>query len=239
MKKVSTFLGLLLVLAMLLCACGGPEQPGNNTTGSANDTKTNESLESTGEQAAPAALSTAKDFEAFIRNNPWYTRALGCIFEKPEDIPARFYFYNGVGDHTQATGDELAFILDVFKQKNPNTENLDYAHNYVRLPVAKLNEGLSILGVTVEDIQIPDSWAYYDKTDCYYFWASDAYGVGRWSVTKVEKGTEGIVAVYWETEDYYWGDPTLEKGSMGAKMVLTMQQQPDGAYRILSNVPQK
>ena len=186
----------------------------------------------------PVGLSTEKDYEAFIRNNGWYTRALGCIFEKPEDIPAWFYFYGGVGDYAQATGEELAFTLDAFQKKNPNTENLDYAHEYTRLPVAKMNEALTVLGVTVEDIQIPDRWVYYDKTDSYYFWVSDAYGVEGWYVTRVEKGTEGTVAVYWETKGYYWGNPTLKEPLRGAKMVYTMQLQPDGTYRVLSNLPE-
>ena len=244
MKKVR-FLTLLTVLAMLLCACAvQPEQP-TEPTSSANPSETRETVantettETVDSTEPPAELSTAEDFEKFIRDNTWYWRAIGCIFEKPEEIPAWFYFYLGVGDYAQATGEELAFILDAFQKKNPNTENLDYAHEYIRLPVAKINGALSVLGVTVEDIQIPDRWVYFDKTDAYYFWVTDAYGVTGWTVTKVEKGTEGVVAVYWETEDYYWGDPTLASPSQGAKMVMTMQQMPDGTYRILSNVPQE
>lgn len=180
-------------------------------------------------------INTEKDYEAFIRNNEWYKRALGCVFDKPENLPAYFYFYLGVGDDTQATGEEFEFIMDAFVQKNPNGW-ADYGYEYTRLPVAKINEALSVFGITVEDIQIPDRWVYNEKLDCYYFWVTDAYGVGRWSVTKVEKGTEGIIAIYWESEESIM----LNSGEFlkNPKMVLTMQQQPDGTYRILSNVPQ-
>ena len=178
-------------------------------------------------------LHTEKDYEAFLNNNYWYQSAMGCWFEKPEDLPALFYFYGGVGDYTQATGDELAFILEAYKKKNPNIESLDYALNYERMPVAKMNEALSILGVTVEDIKLPISWVYHDKTDCYYFWVSDARIVDIWAVTKVEKGADGKIIVHWQTDArfYGWETPSV------IDMVLTMQLQSDGTYRILSNVP--
>ena len=180
-------------------------------------------------------LNTEKDYEAFIDNNYWYRRALGCVFDKPENLPAYLYFYSGVGDYTQATEEELAFILNAFVEKYPNGW-AEYGHEYKRLPVAKINEALSILGVTIEDIKIPSQWAYNENLDCYYFWVTDAYIVGRWSVTKVEKGSEGIIAVYWEAEQSIM----VKYGEFldNPKMVMTMQQQPDGTYRILSNVPQ-
>ncbi len=252
MKRMISLVAMLLVPVFLLCACVGvPKQPDNNTTGSTKTSSTdsaatsttgaeiNEDTASTDGQDAPAVLNTEEDFQEFIKSNQWYLRALGCIFEKPEEIPAEFYFYNGVGSNEQATDEELAFIIDAYKKKNPNSSNEAYAHNYIRLPVAKMNEALSILGVTVADMQIPDHWAYYDKLDAYYFWASDAYGVTGWSVTKVEKGTEGIVAVHWKTKGPYWGDPAMEEPLKDPKMVMTMQLQPDDTYRILSNLPQE
>lgn len=237
---------LILVASVTVgCTFTGSKKPGKKpddnppetteTTQNTQPTEPNATTPTQENEKAPAELSTAEDFESFIKKNEWYGRALGCIFEKPEELPARLYFYGGVGDYTQATGDELAFILDAYKKKNPNAESLDYAHNYMRMPVAKMNEALSILGVTVADIQIPDNWVYNDKTDCYYFWVSDAYLVSG-TVTKVEKGTEGIVAIYWETNDI--SIIGLESSSKPVKMVLTMQLQSDGTYRILSNVPQ-
>lgn len=264
MKKTISLIALLLVFSVLLGACvGQPEDTTGSTEGSTagqtepstNKTEptteetvgnTEPSTEETVENTEPsetventelsAELNTAEDFEKFIKDNEWYWRALGCIFEKPEELPAWFYFYLGVGESGQFTPEESAFLADAYKEKNPNG-NYD-AVSDIKLPVTKINEALSILGVTVEDIKIPQSWVYYDKTDSYYFWVSDAYGVTDWSVTKVEEGTEGIVAVYWETDGRYYGDPDLETPTKGAKMVLTMQQQPDGTYRVLSNVPQ-
>jgi len=91
--------------------------------------------------------------------------------------------------------------------------------------------------VTLSDVKIPDNWIYYDKTDSYYFWKSDAYGVVGWSVTDVAKDDEGIVKVYWETSAMHHNTATGEFWPKGVKMVMTMQAKPDGGYLILSNLP--
>lgn len=234
MKKTISFTVLLLMLAVLLGACAEqPKDTAGTTTGPATGTEGESSL-SREQQNVPAALTQEEEFQKLIQDNYWYWRALGCVFEKPEELPARLYFYLGVGDNTQATGEELDFILNAYKQKNPNGWE-DYGHEYMRLPVDKMNQALTVLGVTVEDIQIPDSWAYNEKLDCYYFWVSDAYGVDQWSVTKVEKGDSGKVTVYWETDARIFGFETPS----AITMALTMQEQSDGTYRILSNVPQE
>lgn len=258
MKRTISFIVLLLALVMLLSACVG--QP-TDTTGSTEGSTTGSTKGSTTSsteistlntapetttptqeaQKMPAELSTAEDFKEFINNNRWYWRTLGCAFEKPEDLPAYYYFYLGIGETSQQlTAEEQAFAKDAYQKKNPN--GYYDAVSDIKLPVAKINEAMSILGVTIEDIKIPDQWVYYDKTDSYYFWVSDAYGVDRWSVTKVEKGTEGIVAIYWEAQAY--GTPAEEQPVPGRivrghKMVMTMQLQSDGTYRVLSNLPQK
>ena len=183
----------------------------------------------------PVGLLMEEDYKDFIQNEFWYWRALGCTFEEPEDISAWFYFYLGVGENRQLTGEESVFLADAFKQKHPNSDYNTVTD--IKLPVSEINNALSILGVTAEDIQIPDRWVYYDRTDAYYFWVSDAYGVDDWSVTRVEKDGEGKVAVYWETEGAYWNTVTGEFVE-GAKMVMTMQEQTDGTLCILSNVPQ-
>jgi len=191
-----------------------------------------------GQEGNSVDLTAIEEFRAIMKSNQWYGRAWDCTFEKPEDINAYFFFYNGVGANEQATDEELAFIVDAFKKRNPNTDNVNYAYNYKRLPVEKINEGLAVLGVTLEDIQIPDRWVYNEKTDAYYFWVSDAFGVTGVDVTKVEKSEDGIMKAYWETEHYHLNTAT-GKFMHGAKMVMTLQEQPDGTYRVLSNVPQE
>ena len=253
MKKIISLVALLLAMVMLLSACIGrvksPEDTDGSTTGTtaddpaAADAAVTENKEDTAlpteeQEEKPEALSAEKEFYNML-NKDWYRRALGCTFEKPEEIDAYFFFYIGVGANEQATDEERALILEAYKKKNPNSGNPEeYSSYYIRLPVEKINEGLSVFGVTIEDIEIPDRWAYIEKTDAYYFWVSDAYGVGRWSVTKVEKGEDGMVAVYWEPEGLHYNTATGAH-MQNAKMVMTLQEQPDGTYRILSNVPQE
>ena len=117
MKKITTFILCFACVMLLLSGCKQPpaDNPDTNTTGQT-EPSTNKTEPTTGETAgnteysktvenkAPAAeLNTAEDVEKFIKENKWYLRALGCVFEKPEDIPARLYFYLGVGADTQAT----------------------------------------------------------------------------------------------------------------------------------------
>lgn len=241
MKKITYLCLSLLVPTLLLCGCTQQPLPSAGSTGSASVSTTGTTVGQTESGAVP--METVEDVTAFIQNTTvngqyLYTRALGCIFEKPEDIPAWFYFYLGVGENGQFTDEENAFLMDAFKKKNPNSDEM-FAFSATKLPVTKINGALSVLGVTIEDIQIPDRWVYYDKTDSYYFWVTDAYGVAGWTVTEVEKGADGMLAVYWETGDLYWGDPAMKEPSQGAKMVMTLQAIPDGSYRILSNVPQQ
>ena len=239
MKKLCIFI-VIILLFVLAAGCLAETDNSASTDGADSTTGAQAAGDTvaTDKQEETAVLSAEEEFKKLLSRG-YYWRALGCTFEKPEDIAAKFYFYLGVGSNEAAIGEELAFILNAYKEKNPSSDP-DYGHNYMRLPVEKINEALSILNVTIEDIQIPKEWVYYDKADAYYFWVSDAYGVTGWSVTKVEKEEDGIVKVYWETDDTHFNTSTNEFFPQGTtKMVYTMQLQSDGTYRVLSNVPQE
>lgn len=237
MKKVISLAALLLVLIMLFCACGEqPKDIDESTAGSTDNSTTTTSAE---EESTSAALSIEKYFYNLL-NTGLYRRALGCTFEKPEDVPVWFYFYTGISnteiDREPLTDEEDAFTENVFGEALK-------VGSVTKLPVAEINKDLSILGVTVEDIQIPDRWKYYDKTDSYYFCVSDAYGVGKWSLTKAEEDETGKVTIYWQTIDDWTSktEPPIpgELKAGAVKMVMTLQQQADGTYRVLSNLPQE
>ena len=100
MKKI---LCIWLVVILLLCGC--TEQPVRN-----DPTNTSENTLTDG-QAEQPVLETKEDAAEFLRNTEIngiyvYLRALGCTFAKPEDIPAWFYFYTGVGEKAQFTQEE-------------------------------------------------------------------------------------------------------------------------------------
>jgi len=176
----------------------------------------------------PVGLLVEEDYEWFIKHQWRYSQAHSCTFAKPEDISAEYYFYGGLYNYYEPdTEEEIAY----FNGNRP----------HIKMPVDKMNEALSILGVTVGDLQIPEYWKYFEETDAYYFNRKDAFGVGKWSVTKVEKEEDGIVKVYWETNERHFNTYANEyfPKDTTVKMVYTMQLQKDGTYRVLSNLPQE
>jgi len=216
----------ILLLALLLTACGKE--------------KTQDPTVTTDPTTAPTtatAMAEVEKFQKLFKEEYWYRRALGCTFEKPEDISLRFYFYTGIGepghnDYKYFTSEEQAFLAKAYKDKNGREEYT----MATRLPVEKINKALSILGVTLEDVELPESWVYYDQTDAYYFWVSDAYIVDG-KVTEVER-TDDIVKVYYDCPGI-WNTQSNMAYPNGTKMVMTLREKADGSYLILSNVPVK
>lgn len=187
-----------------------------------------------------AELNTPEDFTAFIQQEWWCWRAMGCTFEKPENISLEHYFYMGLENdesepYVPLTKEEQERINAAYKAKFGSEPYTDET----RLPEKDVKEALSFLGVTLENVKIPDIWLYDDKTVSYYCWKSDAYGLVGWTVTEVVKNTDGTVQVHWESKDSIWNTQTNTSYPDGTKMVMTMQATADGGYLILSNLPAK
>lgn len=127
----------ILLLALLLTACGKGKT--ENPTVTTDPTTT----------TAATAMTDVEKFQMLFKEEYWYKRALGCTFEKPEDISAWFYFYTGTGemgedDYKYFTSEEQEFLANTYKEKY-GIEEYTMA---TRLPVDKINEALPILGVT-------------------------------------------------------------------------------------------
>ena len=102
---------LLLLLALLLTACG-KEKIQEPTLATDPNTAT----------TTATAMADVEKFQKLIRDEYWYKRALGCTFEKPEDISAWFYFYLGTGemgedDYKYFTSEEKEFLAKAYKDK--------------------------------------------------------------------------------------------------------------------------
>ena len=175
-----------------------------------------------------------------LTNNYWYWRAAGCTFEKPEDISAKYYFYSGLHytqrpNPNQFTNDEKVHLTAVWGAK--------YGENAwagaTKMPVAEINKALAYLGLTIENIWIPEEWTYYRITDSYYFYSTDTFGLAGHKVTELVKLKDGIVKIYWEVgEDaIHHNTATGEYYRNGVQYVMTLQEKTDGSYLILSNVP--
>ena len=243
---------MIIIVALLLCGCIVPATY-NNEDNTPTTPKTNEILTPTDpakptEPAEPTAPTestaptepqktitkpvTKEDFQTFFRENYWYLRALSCTFEKPEDIAMEFYFYSSL-----AIGDRQSESSFTTEEKTWAKTKWDNGYGDVhKMPVAKINEALSILGVTIKDVKIPECWVYYDKTDAYYDWRSDAFGVVGWKITEVAKNADGTVQVYWETDQMHMDTSTGVIHKDGVKMVMTLKENGD-TYLVLSNIP--
>lgn len=240
MKKTVRLSLCVTVLALLLSACAGKNGlPDAGTTVPMVAPTVSPTTSTVAPTASSVQMSEEEKIEKLL-NGYWYQRALSCTFEKAEEISIEFYLYSGLHpddrqNKNSYTDDEKAYLDNEWRGK--------YGENAwasaSKMPVAKINEALSILGVTIKDVEIPVKWVYYDKTDSYYVWVRDAFGIVDWNVTDVVKNTEGITKVYWEIKDMHLNTATGDIWDDGVKMVMTLQEKADGTYLVLSNVPQK
>lgn len=172
-------------------------------------------------------------------NGYWYWRAMGCVFEKPEDIDMSQLCYVGMenGQHSSTfTDNEIAFL---------KTQNIGIAgdesawSNAHKLPREELNSVLqNHFGISLDVVTIPESWVYYSETDAYYDVRYDAYGLAGYTVTDVVL-EDGLVYVYW-TAPFGLRDTRKEdelKFLENAQMVMVLEERDDGGYMIHMNMP--
>jgi len=215
----------------------------NKPTTTPTTTPTTAPTKPTAPLVEPIKLNTIEDAQQLLTNNYWYWRAVGCTFEKPGDLPAKFYFYSGLRydqrpNPNDFTAEEKAHLAAAWEGKYGK----EAWKNAAKMPVAEINKAMTCLGVTIRDIGIPEEWVYYEKTDSYYFFRrTDAYGLVGHKVTELEKFSDGIVKIYWEVGkgNTHYNTATGEFYSNGVKYVMTLQEKTDGSYLILSNVPVK
>lgn len=242
MRRLISLISILLVM-VLLAACSRGELPKDNTgienSSSENSSDENNSAgEDTGSASNGTEEATDEDyFQDLLTKSYWYYRALGCTFEKPEDISLEHYFYTGLAvadrqDPATFTDEEKAFLNSAVGNRY-GEESWGAA---IKLPAEKIREAFSIFKVT-NVIVIPKSWVYYEKADAYYMFKTDAFGVVGAKVTQVVREADKTVRVYWETDQMHMNTATGEIFRDGVKMVMTLQENADGTYLILSNVP--
>ena len=179
-------------------------------------------------------------------NGYWYWRALGVAFDKPEDISLRILFYNGLKveereNVSDFTDSELAFVkqyaVDYWQDEDAWRGALKFSREDVK------NVLTTYFGVTLDKVEIPEEWAYFDETDSYYIIRTDGYGIDNHEVLDVQYGDNGIVQIYWGTNEWIydtrndfdgWLIPLENQVNL---MVMTLQKKLDGGYIVLSNLP--
>lgn len=186
-------------------------------------------------------LSLVEQFQELLtyENGYWYWRAMGCIFDEPEDISLYDLFYNGLKteerqDRNTYTDNEVAFLQDLALNTFGAKSLWVNAH---KMPREYISDVLNdYFGLDIDDVTIPEEWTYFEETDAYYCIRSDGYGVSGQTVTEVQTSDNGLVYVYWTAN--YLRDTRYEETSFinEPEMVLVLQEKADGGYLVLANV---
>lgn len=186
-------------------------------------------------------LSLEEQFQNLLSydGDYWLWRTLGCTFEDPQDISLKYLFYNGLRHDERESRDdysdsEVAFLRDY--AKNSFWQDEESWVNALKIPAPYLADVLEeYLGLSPDQVTIPEDWAYFEETDAYYSIRSDAYGVSGHTVTEVTVLEDGTVQVCWTVGLL---KNTLTGEFMeNPQMVLTLRQKEDGSYQALSNQP--
>ena len=180
-----------------------------------------------------------EQFQNLLTNEEWLFRIIGCVFDQPEDIALEYLFYRGLPyeeqeDPSLYSQAEIDFLKDQLRDTFWGEDNWVNANKF---PAERLDEILNqYLGVSLDEVQIPERWYYYPEADAYYDVRSDAYIVTP-TVTKVNIGEYGEFYVYWTTE--FIRDTRSEELSMidHPQMVTVLRENEDGTYRVLMNMP--
>lgn len=188
-------------------------------------------------------LTDVEDVEYFqnlltYENGYWYWRAMGCVFEEPDELNVRYLFYNGLpSDESQNssefTDSEVEFLQDYALEKYGDESVWVNAH---KLPREAVNDVLATyFGVTLNTVSIPEDWAYFEETESYYVIRFDGKGVTDYTITDVKTNSYGVYYVYWTTnllrDTRYEESVYLEN----PQMIMMLKERANGGYLVLTN----
>ena len=171
-------------------------------------------------------------------NGFWYWRAMGCVFENAEDIDMALLCYGGMEEripYSTFTDDEIEFLKSRYSANDFDDSPWSNAH---KLPRQELEDVMqTYFDVSLDDVSIP--WVYYEETDAYYHVKYDSYGLVGYTVTDVDYHDDGTVSVYWYVPFGLLDrrDPENVTSLNEADMLLTLKDNGDGTYTVLSNLP--
>lgn len=244
MKRTALLLALMLAMSLL---CGCVETPPPATTAPPRPTETTAPPETVSlpeslpedtylcpeiQTTAPTeTLNNFSEYEAlldFSAEPNWLSRAIGCVFEKPEDVDLYFMFYLGV-EHP-GSWDEISEESRQSLIGQGFWPELDLQI----MPVEKLEEALqATFGIGLANVTIPEHWGYIEAEDAYCSNHSDAYFPGVPVIVDVEDdGTD--VFIHYTIEGYY--DTAADKFMDRAELTLHLERTGDGRLLAVSNL---
>lgn len=233
---------LAFVLALMMLFCGCTKTPPPATTVPPQTTvpvETTVPVVTTlppetiipAETTLPAANEDFSEYEAlldFSAEPNWLARAIGCVFEKPEDIDLYYMFYLGVeypGSWNDISAESRQSLVD---------QGFLTEFDLQIMPAAKLEEILqSTFDIGLKDVTIPESWGYIAAEDAYCSNHSDAYIPDAYTITNVTESPDGTVDIHYFCENYY--NTATDDFLYTVDLILTLRETNDG-FQAISNV---
>lgn len=249
MKKTCV---ILLVLALLLTLWGCAAAPENNDQQNpAPPPASNVQLpaESTSEPPASSdneadafvpvegTLLTESELDAFrtlldlhsVEGNAqnWYNEVLHCVFESPETVNWKEFFYDGLtrGPEVELSEDEIAFC---------EQNGVPLELSVFRLPVAEMNAiAQQYFGITLDESDgIGLNMPYYEVTDSYYTAHGDTHVTFNFDLHTGVRQEDGTIYLYYHNFLYHRDESCYES------YVLALCPNEDATgYYFLSNLP--
>lgn len=157
----------------------------------------------------------------------WIGAAVGCLFEKPEDIDLFYLFYMGIGNKGwQDISDESAQLLI---EQGFTTDCTLHVMPVEELEIIMQDN----FGISFSDCDIPKGWVYIPQEDAYCTNLSDAFLMRASEIVSVRESEDGIVSISYIVNGFY--NTQTEEFYDSAALELSLKRKSDG-WVILSNV---
>ena len=166
-------------------------------------------------------------FDASGEERNWYHAALGCLFSAPEEIDLNFMFYLGTGGGSWDAISEQSRQYLLYKE-------FMWEMDLQVMPVMVLDEILmNTLGISINDVSIPDEWEYIEYEHAYCSNHNDAYFPDPITITSVTEYSDGTVEILY-TVDYFY-DTRSDRLYENPSMMLKLFRSESDNWHIRSN----
>lgn len=176
-----------------------------------------------GRELTAAEMTFFEDLLMYDMADPeksWYNMSLKSLYDTPAQIDLYQLFYSAPWGDLSLSEEDLAFV----KEHGLDPE-ISFVHKY---PAEKMNEVLlKHLGITLEQTDGVglDQFLYNPDTDCYYDMHGDL-SMGYPNFLKGIQSENGDVIIFYEMHSFVRDMQDF---------AVTLRQQEDGTYWILSN----
>lgn len=177
-------------------------------------------------QDTPLSQEQLKNYEEILSDNNFWNLATTTVFSHPKEINLRQLFYNGIARELDIlTDEEYAYF-------SSKIQYLDAIDVHVLSPDNMNRILMKVFGISLEetDKRGLDEFQYWEETDCYYWFGTDANG--NWDI-QVQGGSmlaDGTIQILYSSVGAY-----QDAGLSYTERLWVMTLSPQRT--ILSNLP--